>query len=118
LRASREDQCVGKIDIAGIASESERALREVNLGDQVEHSLGADMACLLLHLLHEPRALDYIRETRIVLDIGRDGELAAWLDALNQDRLQHRARGIDRSRVTGRSRADDDDFGGVDLGHR
>ena len=47
----------------------------------------------------------------IVLHVGGDGELAAGLDALDQDRLKHRAGGIDRGGVTGRAGPDNDDFG-------
>ena len=54
----------------------------------------------------------------IVLDVGGDGELAAGLDALDQDRLQHGARRIDGGRVAGRARADDDDLGVGGLAHR
>ncbi len=68
------------------------------------------MGGLLLHLLHQPGALDDVGEARIILDIGGDGELAAGLDALNQHRLQHRAGGVDRGGVTGRPGADDDDL--------
>ena len=69
------------------------------------------MLGLLLHLLHQPGALDDVGEARIVLDVGGDGELAARLDALDQDRLQHGARGIDRGGVAGRAGADDDKLG-------
>ena len=69
------------------------------------------MLGLLLHLLHQPGALDDVGEAGIVLHIGGDGELAAGLDALDQDRLQHGAGGIDRGRIAGRAGADDDDLG-------
>ncbi len=69
------------------------------------------MIGLLLHLLHQPGALDDVGEARIVLDIGGDGELAARLDALDQHRLEHGARGIDRGRVARRAGANDDDLG-------
>ena len=52
----------------------------------------------------------------IVLDVGRDRHLPAGLDALDEHRLQHGARGIDRGRVAGRARAEDNDFG-VLVGH-
>ena len=77
----------------------------------VGDDFGADMLRLLLHLLHQPGALDDVGEARVILDIGGDGELAAGLDALDQHRLQHGARGIDRGGVTGGAGADDDDFG-------
>jgi hypothetical protein len=61
------------------------------------------------HLLHEPGALDDVGEARVILDVGGDGELAARLDALDEQRLEVGARGIDRRRVAGRPRADDDE---------
>ena len=45
-------------------------------------------------------------------------ELAAWLDPLDQDRLQHGAGGVDRRRVARRSRTDDDDLGVGWSAHR
>ena len=99
LRAGRDDQGVGEIDVAGIAGQPERPLRQLDLADVVGDDPGADMLGLLLHLLHQPGALDDVGEARIILDVGGDGELAAGLDALDQHRLQHRARGIDRGGV-------------------
>ena len=63
------------------------------------------------HLLHQPGALDHVGEAGIVLDVGGDGHLAAGLDALDEQRLQHGARGIDAGRIAGRARADDDQLG-------
>ena len=58
------------------------------------------MLGLRLHLLHEPGPLDHIGEAWVVLDVGGDRELAAGLDALNQDRFQHGARRVDRQRCS------------------
>ena len=77
----------------------------------VGDDLGADMLGLRPHLLHQPGALDHVGEARIVLDVGGDGQLAAGLDAGDQHRLQHGARGIDGGRVAGRAGADDDQLG-------
>ena len=115
LRAGGENDGFGEIDVAAVAGQPERPLREIELGDEIGDDLGADMGGLLLHLLHQPRALDDVGEARIVLHVGGDGELAAGLDALDQHRFQHRARGIDRGGVTGRAGTDDDDLG-VDRG--
>jgi len=43
--------------------------------------------------------------------------LAARLHALDQDRFQHGARGIDRGGVAGRTSADNDDLGLGSLSH-
>jgi hypothetical protein len=78
---------------------------------------GADMLRLLLHLLHQPGALDDVGKAWIVFHIGGDGELAAGLDALEQDGLEHGAGRIDRRRVAGGSRADNHDLGMGRLAH-
>jgi hypothetical protein len=83
--------------------EPERSLRQIELDHVIGDETGADMLGLLLHLLHQPRALDDFGEARIVLDVGRDGELAAGLDAADHDRLQHRARRIDGGGAAGRT---------------
>ena len=75
------------------------------------------MLGLLQHLLHQPRTLDGIGEARIVLDIGGDHQLAALLQAGDEHRLQHGARGIDRGGVAGRAGTDDEDWRVLD-GHR
>ena len=111
LRAGGKDHGFGEIDVAGIAGEPERPLRELEFGDEIGDDPGADMGSLLLHLLHQPGALDDVGEAGIVFHVGGDGELPAGLDALDQDRLQHRPRGIDRRGVTGRAGTDDDDLG-------
>ena len=61
------------------------------------------MLGLRAHLFHQPRALDHVGEAWIVFDIGGDGELAARLQARDQHRLAHRARGVDRGGVAGRA---------------
>ena len=111
LRAGGEDDRLGEIDVAAVAGQAERPLRQFELGDEIGDDFGADMGGLLLHLLHQPGALDHVGKARIVFHVGGDGELAAGLDALDQDRLQHRARRIDRGGVTGRAGTDDDDLG-------
>ncbi|MGY3586152.1 hypothetical protein ACVIF9_004829 [Bradyrhizobium sp. USDA 4350] len=92
-------------------------MAELQLVDEIGDDLGADMGRLLLHLLHQPGALDHIGEARIVLDVGGDGELPARLNALDQDRFEHRARRVDRCGVTGGAGPDDDDLGMGRRGH-
>ena len=91
---------------------------QIDLVDVVGDELGADMGGLLLHLLHEPGALDHVGKARIVLDVGGDGELAAGRDALDQDRIEHGAGGIDRRGIAGRAGADDHDLGVGGVRHR
>ena len=107
LGAGREDQALGQEAVAGIRPARERPAREVDLDDAVEHQLRAAVGCLGRHLLHQPRPLDDLGEARIVLDVGRDRELAADPEALDQDRLQIGAGGVDRRGVAGRPGPDD-----------
>jgi hypothetical protein len=93
-------------------------MRQIDLAHVVGDHLGSDMLGLFLHLLHQPGALDDVGETGIVFHLSRDRQLAAGLDALDQGRFQHGASGIDRRRVAGRPRTDDDDLGVGDLAHR
>src|SRR6185312_7607541 len=95
LGASGDYQRVGEILRAAVASEAERAAGEVDLTDMVPYDLRADMLGLGLHLLDQPRTLDDVAETGIIFDIGGGGELAAGLDALDDDRRQAGARGVD-----------------------
>ena len=118
LGAGRENKAIGKIDVAGIAFDTERAASELDLVHMVGDDFGADMLGLLLHLLHQPGPLDDVGEARIVLDVGGDGELAARLHALDQDRIEHGARAIDRRRIAGGAGPDDHELGVGRIAHR
>ena len=111
MRARGENDGFREIHIAAVAGQAERPLRQFEFNDEIGDDLGADMGGLLLHLLHQPGALDDIRKTRIVFHVGGDGHLAARLDALNQHGFKHRPRGVDRSGVAGRTGTDDDELG-------
>jgi hypothetical protein len=117
LGAGGDDQGVRHIGIAGIAGDAERPPAEIDGIDVVGDELGAHMGGLLLHLFHQPGALDDIGKARIVFDIGGDRELAARLDSLDQDWLQHGARGIDGRRIARWPGTDDDDLGMNGIGH-
>ncbi len=106
-RSGRNDQCVRLIAIAGIADAHEGTPGEIDLDDGVEEQPGADMLGLGLHLLHQPWALDHVREAWVVLDIRRYGELPTGLDPLHQHGLEARTRCIDRRRIAGRTRSED-----------
>src|SRR5271156_2578853 len=68
----------------------------------------AHMLGLGQHLFHQPRPLDRIGESGIVLDVGRGHQLSARLEAREHERLQKGARGVNRRRVGGRPGADND----------
>ena len=90
---------------AAVARQPERPARQIDRGDMVPDDLGPDMLGLGLHLLHQPRALDDVAEAGIIFDVGGGGQLAAGLDALDDDRVQAGARGIDGGGVAGRARS-------------
>ena len=117
LGAGADDDDIGQIDVAAVADAPEGALGEVDLDDQVVGHAGADMLRLLLHLLHQPGALDDVGEARIVFDIRRDGQLAARLHAHHHARRQAGPRRVDRRRVAGRAGANDEHLVAMRLGH-
>ena len=77
----------------------------------------ADVLGLFFHLLHQPRALDHVGEAGIILDVRRGRELAARLDAADEDRFEHCAGRIDRRGVAGGPRAYDHHFRVAGWGH-
>ena len=81
MRPGADNQHVAGVDIAALALEPERTHLEIDLLDVVHHDLGAHVAGLRLHLLHQPRPLDRLGETGIILDLGGDGELTTRLAA-------------------------------------
>ncbi len=107
MRAGRDDEAVAGPKAAIVCGDAQGRFGEFGLDGEVGDNLDADIARLLIHLLHEPRALDHFSEAGVIFDIGGDGELAAWLDALEQDRLAQRACGIDSSGKTGGAGAED-----------
>jgi hypothetical protein len=72
---------------------AERARVDFDLGDDVVDDFGADILRLLEHLFHHPRALHRLGIARIVLDLGRDHQLAALFHAGDSTGLSMRARG-------------------------
>ena len=76
------------------------------------------MLGLLLHLLHQPGALDDLREAGIIFDVGGDGELPARLDTLHHDRREAGAGAINGGGEAGRSRAENKQAGRMGSGHR
>ncbi|ENN87883.1 hypothetical protein RHSP_48695 [Rhizobium freirei PRF 81] len=108
LGASGYDERIGGPDLAAVGAGDEGALIGIDLGHKVVDDLGADMLGLLQHLLHQPRPLNGIGKARIVFDIRGNHQLAALFQAGDQNRLQHRASGIDSGRITGWAGADDE----------
>ena len=95
--------------------DAERALGEVDAGDVVGDELRAEALRLPAELGHHLGAHDAVGVARVVLDVARDHQLAAPLEALDHERLEVGARGVERGRVAGRAAADDDQF--TDIVH-
>ncbi len=102
----------------GIAGQAEGARRQVGADHHVIDQLGPHMLGLSAHLVHEPGALDHIRETRIVFHVGGDGQLAARLDSGDQHGVEQGARGIDGGGVAGGAGTDDGAADSAGFGHR
>ncbi len=83
----------------------------------VRDYLRSDGAGVFLHPDHQVGAL-YLGVAGPVFNLCCDGQLAAWLDALDQHRFQHRAAGIDGGGIAGGAGADNEEFHGAGLRHR
>src|SRR5262249_22613712 len=79
----------------------------------VPDHLRAEALRLLAHRFHELRAEHRIDESGVVLDVGRQHQLPARLDATDHERSQIRARRVDRGRIAGGAGPDDDDVTNV-----
>ena len=76
--------------------------------------LGAEALGLRAHLRHQVRTHDAVAEPGPVLHHRRQHQLPARLEALDEQRLQVGARGVERRRQACWARSDDDDFA---IGH-
>src|SRR6185312_236124 len=82
---------------------------EVDRGDVIQNDLGAEALGLLLELEHEIRALDSLREARVVLDLGGGHQVAAGLNRTRDEQwLELGSSRIDRGRIACGARTDDD----------
>src|SRR5918995_1667569 len=88
--------------------DAEGTLGEVDLGHVVGDELRPELLGLPAELHHHLRAEDPLGVSGVVLDVARDHELAAPLEALDHEGLQVGTGGIERRRVPGGPAADDD----------
>ena len=88
----------------------ERPAAEIDARDVAEDVARPEPFRLLLEELHQLGAENTRRESGVVLDVGGDGELAARLRALDDERLEIRARGVERGGESGRTRAENHDL--------
>src|SRR3954451_195935 len=125
--ARRHDQRVRPVrGLGGIGVADPHAVgaaREVDLAGSYRLDVGAEALGLLAEAGHQQGAHDPAREPGGVLDVGGEHELTAglvagggWL-ALEDERSEVGAGGVDRSREAGGTGADDDDVVDAVLGH-
>ena len=76
---------------------------------------GAEAFGLLLHVLDQVRAVDAFGKAGEVLDFGGKRKLSAYLQALDHQRFQASAGGIDSGGVSGATGTNNDDFMHVGL---
>ena len=81
---------------------------ELDLGHVVGLEPRAEALRLIAELLHQLGAHDPLGEAGVVLDVGRLLEQPAPRKALDHERLEVRARRVQRRRVAGGPAADDD----------
>ena len=86
---------------------AERRGRKIDAIDVGGDELGAEPLGLLAELHHELGAEDAVGEAGKVLDVGGEHELAAGADALDHDRAEIGATGVDRGGEPGGPRSDD-----------
>ena len=108
--ARGHDDGVGRDRAARLERQGERPRRHVDVRDRVDDDLRAEPLGLLAGDVHERGPLDAVLEAGEVLDVGRRRELAAGLDPLDDERLEVRARGVDRRGQTRGARPDDRDL--------
>src|SRR6185312_12048532 len=101
-----------------VAANDERPASQFERRHMLALDPSADIFRLRPHLLHEPGALDRLGEPRIILDVGGGHQLAARFEAGQHQRLQKRPRGVDRRRIGGRTRTDDDETLALNPGRR
>src|SRR5579884_2729985 len=90
---------------------SQRALAPVatiTARDVVGKELGAEALGLAAEVGHHLGPHHAVRVAGVVLDVARDHQLAAPREALDHERLEVCARGVQRGRVARRAAADDD----------
>ena len=116
LRPSGKDHRIGGVGGAAVGFCAEGTVLQIKAGDIVGNHLRPHRLGMGLHVDHQVRALNVLL-TRPVFNLGGDGQLAAGLQALHQDRLQHRARGVDGGGVACGAGADDQNFTVARCGH-
>ena len=111
-RARRDDDRLREVRVVADLH-AERAFREVDGCHVVGEVLGAEAPGLGAEVTHHLGPQHALGIAGVVLDIARDHQLAAERDALDDERIQVRARSVERGRVPGRPASDDDQLAHV-----
>src|SRR4051812_27554044 len=93
-RARSDYQSLGLYLVPLFSPEREGARGEVYFVDEGDEEVRAEALRLLLELLHEFRALNAVGEAGVIFDLCGDGELAAGLRAVYDERVEFGARGV------------------------
>ena len=110
LGAHGEDHGAGAVGVLADDDLVDVAVGQLQLGDVVGDEAGAEALRLLAEVIHHLRPHHALGVAGIVLDVGRVLELAAPLEALDHERLQLGAGGVESSGIAGGAAADDDQF--------
>ncbi|KAG1454730.1 hypothetical protein G6F57_015444 [Rhizopus arrhizus] len=106
--AGGDDQGIAGVLVA-VADQLERALRLVGGMDVVEDDLGLEALGMGLHACHQVRPHQAVGVTRPVVHLGGGHQLAALLQAGDDDRLQVGTGGVDGGGPAGRAGTEDDE---------
>ena len=108
LRPHRQDHGLGAVLLVAEEDLLDAAVGELDAVDVVGDEAGPEALGLGAELAHHLRAHDPLGVARVVLDVGRVLQLAAPLEALEDERLEVGARRVERGGVAGGPAADDD----------
>ena len=108
LGPHRQDHGLGQVLLVAEEDLLDAAVGELDPVDVVGDEAGPEALGLGAELAHHLRPHDPLGVARVVLDVGRVLQLAAPLEALEDERLEVGARGVERRRVAGGPAADDD----------
>ncbi|MNE23281.1 hypothetical protein D3C80_1165290 [compost metagenome] len=115
--AGGNDQGVAGVG-AAIADQLERPLLQLGGMDVVVNDLGGKAFGVFLHAIHQHRSGQAFNVAWPVIHFDGGGELAACLDAGNDNRLEVGAGGINCRAVTGRAGAQDNQAGMLRFAHK
>ncbi len=119
-RTGRDDHCARLDRLAAdikLVRRRHRIAREAHGSDVLGTQRGAKALSLRAHLSDQFRTHDAVFEARVVVDFRGDHQLAASGVALDHDGREVTARGVQRSRIAGRSAADDRKLMNFVVGH-